>query len=388
MGDETSQEKDESEEESKTINVTVKTQKDTQSLEVAEDTLISTFKEMIAPKFDAIPEHLLLIFAGKVMKDQMTLKQHNVQNGFTIHLVIKAVPPPNATNESQGLPRASSSFANIDQSPLIGLAGIGGSNSPFLGPILLDENTVRAILTQIPQIQALVEANPEFSQIINNPELIRQTINMATNPSLMQEVMRQQDRALSNIESLPGGTQILEQMFRNVQEPMMDAVDESLRPNPYASNDGNATGVQQQGAENRDALPNPWTSERNAENAPVSNTTAARPSAPTNLTNLIQQIMLNTEYDQNILPGMNNNVTPETNYAAQTDRLMDLLSRMRESSQPNSAAYEERYRSELDQLASMGFDNREANLRALILSFGDVTAAVDKLLSQNLGGLQ
>ncbi|XP_045473093.1 ubiquilin-3-like [Harmonia axyridis] len=386
MGDDTSQEKDETEENSKSIHVTVKTQKETISLEIAEDIPISNFKEVIAPKFNANPDHLLLIFAGKVMKDQMTLKQHNVQNGFTIHLVIKTIPPPTAANDtSQDLPRASSSFINMDQSPLLGLAGIGGLNNPLIGPILLDENTVRAILNQIPQIQSLVETNPEFSQIINNPELIRQTINMATNPSLMQELMRQQDRALSNIESLPGGTQILEQMFRNVQEPMMDAVDESLRPNPYSSSE-NPSGIQQQGAENRDALPNPWTSENDAG----SNPTPTRPSAGQhpNLANLLQRIMLNAEYDQSVLSGLNNNVTPDPNYAAQTDRLMDLLSRMRDTSQQNAGVYEEQYRTELEQLATMGFENRDANLRALILSFGDVTAAVERLLAQNTTSFQ
>lgn len=43
---------------------------------------------------------------------------------------------------------------------------------------------------------------------------------------------------------------------------------------------------------------------------------------------------------------------------------------------------EERYRSQLEQLASMGFVNREANIQALIATFGDVNAAIDRLLSQ------
>jgi len=41
---------------------------------------------------------------------------------------------------------------------------------------------------------------------------------------------------------------------------------------------------------------------------------------------------------------------------------------------------EERYRSQLEQLAAMGFINREANLQALIATFGDVNAAVERLL--------
>jgi ubiquilin len=41
---------------------------------------------------------------------------------------------------------------------------------------------------------------------------------------------------------------------------------------------------------------------------------------------------------------------------------------------------EERYRSQLEQLAAMGFLNREANLQALIATFGDINAAVERLL--------
>ncbi|VDO53712.1 unnamed protein product [Onchocerca flexuosa] len=42
---------------------------------------------------------------------------------------------------------------------------------------------------------------------------------------------------------------------------------------------------------------------------------------------------------------------------------------------------EERYRSQLEQLTSMGFSNQEANIQALLATFGDVNAAIDRLLS-------
>lgn len=42
---------------------------------------------------------------------------------------------------------------------------------------------------------------------------------------------------------------------------------------------------------------------------------------------------------------------------------------------------EQRYQSQLEQLASMGFGNREANLQALIATYGDINAAVEKLLA-------
>merc|ERR1719356_139576 len=48
-------------------------------------------------------------------------------------------------------------------------------------------------------------------------------------------------------------------------------------------------------------------------------------------------------------------------------------------------APEERFASQLEQLASMGFVDRQANIQALIATMGDVNAAVERLLG---GGLQ
>lgn len=51
--------------------------------------------------------------------------------------------------------------------------------------------------------------------------------------------------------------------------------------------------------------------------------------------------------------------------------------------QQSSDPPEVRYQSQLEQLAAMGFVNREANVTALISTFGDVNAAVERLLASN-----
>jgi len=52
---------------------------------------------------------------------------------------------------------------------------------------------------------------------------------------------------------------------------------------------------------------------------------------------------------------------------------------------------EERFSSQLEMLASMGFVDRQANIQALIATYGDVNAAIDRLLNsrgQQPGGQQ
>ena len=44
------------------------------------------------------------------------------------------------------------------------------------------------------------QRNPEISHLLNNPDLLRQTMEYARNPTALQELMRNHDRALSNLE--------------------------------------------------------------------------------------------------------------------------------------------------------------------------------------------
>ena len=49
-----------------------------------------------------------------------------------------------------------------------------------------------------------MERNPEINHMLSNPDVLRQTMEIARNPAMLQELMRNQDRAMSNLESIPG----------------------------------------------------------------------------------------------------------------------------------------------------------------------------------------
>lgn len=85
-------------------------------------------------------------------------------------------------------------------------------------------------------------------------------------------------------------------------------------------------------------------------------------------------------------PTVNSTTTSTTNISSSASSaplvgaLSQLMAQMVTSQQSNQQPPEERYRTQLEQLATMGFMNREANLQALIATFGDVSAAVERLL--------
>lgn len=95
---------------------------------------------------------------------------------------------------------------------------------------------------------------------------------------MMQEMMRNQDRALSNLESIPGGYNALRRMYTDIQEPMLSAAQEQFGGNPFASlvsNTSSGEGSQPSRTENRDPLPNPWAPQASQNSSASSGTTSA-----------------------------------------------------------------------------------------------------------------
>ncbi|XP_072226127.1 ubiquilin-4 [Leuresthes tenuis] len=297
------------------IKVTVKTPKDKEEIAIAEDASVTQFKEEISRRFKAKQDQLVLIFAGKILKDGDSLSQHGIKDGLTVHLVIKtahksgdggstsasssastqagstsASSPgtnPTSTTGSTGSAPPSTQTPNIltgfgDLASLAGM-GMGSANfmelqqqmqrqlmsnpemlsqimeNPLVQNMMSNPDLMRQMIMANPQMQQLMERNPEISHMLNNPELMRQTMELARNPAMMQEMMRNQDRALSNLESIPGGYNALRRMYTDIQEPMFSAAREQFGNNPFSAlGGGSESGVQPSRTENREPLPNPW----------------------------------------------------------------------------------------------------------------------------------
>lgn len=515
----------------KKITVNVKTPKEKHSVEIEEDATIKEFKEAVVKKFNAQTEQLCLIFAGKIMKDHETLSTHNVKDGLTVHLVIKA--PRTPSNQSQDTTQTLRPRADINATPfglgnlggLLGLdsLGLGSANfidlqqrmqrellsnpetmrqmldNPLVQGLMNDPENMRTLVTTNPQMQELMQRNPEINQMLNNPELLRQTMELARNPSMFQELMRSHDRALSNLESIPGGYSALRRMYRDIHEPMQAAAANAC--NPFAALVENNSSQEnqpnpQQGQENRDPLPNPWSP--NQSETPTTNPTTTPPSQgrgfldSPGMQSLAVQMMENPQLMRNILnapytrsmleamaadPAMANRVIAANPFFRANPQMQEQLRAMMpaflqqmqdpqiqnivtnpdalaaimqiqqgmeqlrtvapelvenmgitvppasappatgstNSSTPNTqqsetnqqdafsqymarvisamalnqgvevdgqvVPAEERYRAQLEQLTAMGFVNRDANLQALIATFGDINAAVERLLA-------
>ncbi|KAM4681952.1 ubiquilin-1-like [Amazona ochrocephala] len=326
-----------------TISVTVKTLKQKEQFEVAQDSTIQELKEEVSKRFQTPPELLVLVFAGKVLQDQDTLSQHGVRNGVSIHVVIRSqsraadslaeqgratapVRPPSRSRSSlgsvRGLQDPGSIHHNLSETLassqeivahtmedllsrilssgldlntirnnafLLGfLLGVTGVHLLGLGsagvldlvssieeqdvsiPGLLTEvlqspmvstDLIRGLIMSIPQLQQLAEENPEIGHILSNLHTIREMLEASSSPAIVQEMIRNYDLAMNNLESIPGGYSALEQLYREIEEPILSAVEEHMVRNLFASPESrpSPSGARLPAhTENRSPLPNPW----------------------------------------------------------------------------------------------------------------------------------
>lgn len=254
------------------------------------------------------------------MKDADTLKQHNITDGMTVHLVIKSANRTSTTSTPASTGTTSTPLsttpADVSATPfgmgsLGGLAGIGnlgmGSanfmemqqrmqremqqnpemlrqmmDNPFVQQMMSNPDVMRQLMMSNPQMRDLMERNPEITHMMNNPELMRQTLELARNPAMLQELMRTQDRAMSNLESIPGGFNALQRMYTDIQEPMMNAAQEGFGSNPFSGLVSNSsTTTTPSGTENTQPLPNPWAPRTAASSSSSSATTTSSSSSST-----------------------------------------------------------------------------------------------------------
>lgn len=74
---------------SRIIRVSVKTPQDCQEFMLAENSSVRHFKKQISKRLHCDIDRLVLIFTGKILRDQDILSQRGILDGTTVHLVVR-----------------------------------------------------------------------------------------------------------------------------------------------------------------------------------------------------------------------------------------------------------------------------------------------------------
>lgn len=310
---------------------------------------LEEFRELVSQKLNVPAPQQRLIFKGHILKDGRTLQDYKLEEGCTI-IMVKGKAPESAASSASATPLPSpspaaaatpsgapqSAAANSASRPAanpldpFGFGMFGGQNtanmgnmgnmgnmanlfdpnmmqqmqaqlmsnpemmrqimdSPMMQGLLNNPETLRSMIMSNPQIQQLAERNPELQYILNDSQALRQGLELARNPELFREMMRNADRAMSNIEAHPGGFQALRRMYHQVSEPMMEASINQHRqslgldnPDSSASSGSSTTSSTSSDPNpNTQPLPNPWAASQPARagSAGASQSSSATSSA-------------------------------------------------------------------------------------------------------------
>ncbi|RWV85343.1 hypothetical protein GW17_00052875 [Ensete ventricosum] len=307
------------------------------SVEAALDSTVGTLKAALVEKCDVPAEQQRLIYKGRILKDEQTLQSYGASrlaSNHTIHLIRALTPsaasaeaatashgasrdPNNTIGDGRAVSSEDGQFGGTDSGGML-FRGIGvnrrdgtgsGSlgfglpelnqmqqqlaqnpsmmreimNMPAVQSLINNPDLIRGMIMNNPQMREIIDRNPEFAHILNDPSTLRQSLEVMRNPELMRELMRNTDRAMSNIESSPEGFNMLRRMYETVQEPFLNAttaageMGNDLGQNPFVALLGNQGSTQagnqrpgqsgtgsdvatESAAPNSNPLPNPWSS--------------------------------------------------------------------------------------------------------------------------------
>ncbi|KAG2214003.1 hypothetical protein INT47_001274 [Mucor saturninus] len=289
-----------------------------------DSTTVQGLKEIIGEKMGNIDAaNLKLVFSGRILKNEDLCSECKLTAGCTVHVVrsggnktpVQTTPTsPNTNTTTTTTPAYTAATAMQEPIPPIPptpspstLTGLGTSpfgdmgmpnmdpeamrqmmDSPFMQNIMGNTDFVRSIIMSNPQMKALVEQNPELGHVISDPAFLRQSMEMMRNPQLMREMQRNNDRALSNIEAIPGGFNHLRRMYNTFQGPMesamgSDSTSSSDEANERLARQLNVESVPEHSL-NTQALPNPWAASSSSNNTstPSSPPPAATAATTTN----------------------------------------------------------------------------------------------------------
>jgi hypothetical protein len=218
------------------------------------------------------------------------------------------------------------------------------SNNPELYQQMLFNN---------PQMQKLLEKNPELRHALSDPATLKSMMTAATNPKAYNEMLRGHDRALSNLENIPEGFSHLKRVYSTLQEPMYEA----LTPQTKLTSSATTTITSPKNDKisssttTSEPIPNPWAPKQHQHNhkpSPI----ASPIVSPSSLSSHSQKRKLpsSASFDNDFLSSPSVNV---------------------------------QFQDQLEALHQLGFDNDEdENIPALLATNGHVPAAIDRILSR------
>ncbi|XP_012414726.1 ubiquilin-3-like [Trichechus manatus latirostris] len=227
---------------SRIIRVSVKTPWDCQEFMLAENSSVYHFKKQISKHVHCDADRLVLIFAGKFLRDQDILSQRGILDGTTVHLVVRThlkgsaglrtLPGPTGHCTDHSGPSASGGAR------MLGRLGRLARRSPevadFLGQLaqLLKASPESGVqFLENPLVQGLesekptnVSHVPETSRPVQKPEPAPKTLETLQSPEWRQEFLQAEKLGLEALKVVPGGDNAMRPVCSDILHFMLSTL--------------------------------------------------------------------------------------------------------------------------------------------------------------------
>ncbi|KYN96655.1 ubiquitin-like protein, putative [Plasmodium reichenowi] len=203
-----------------------------------------------------------IIYRGRSLKDVDEIDKYNIKFNDIIY-AIKVHKKKNGNDVTLDSGITSSQLSTLnDEYNEYGKYGQNDGISKLISNMFDNSDFIKSIMDSNKQLKKLREQNSDLNHILNDSQTLKQSFEMIKNPSLMKELMKNTDRAISNIEAIPGGFNTLRRMYHNIQEPMYESTEKLIdkKLNKVKHYDLNSTSPP-----TSEAFPNPWAS-KNSKN--------------------------------------------------------------------------------------------------------------------------
>ncbi|EDL16710.1 ubiquilin-3 [Mus musculus] len=219
---------------SRIIRVSVKTPQDCHEFFLAENSNVRRFKKQISKYLHCNADRLVLIFTGKILRDQDILSQRGILDGSTVHVVVRSHLKGSACTGTLVGPTGQYTHRSEPSAKLGRLAGTSPDLADFFSQRVqllpaAPESVVQ--LLEDPLIQGLANekhANgvhiPETSKTVQKRDPALKFPETLQKPAQSQEVLQEHKQRLEALKAVPGGDNAMHPSCSDIHQVMLSTL--------------------------------------------------------------------------------------------------------------------------------------------------------------------
>lgn len=200
------------------ITITIQYQNNRMPLLISVHDTLSSLKEKISKCIDTPMSDISIYYNNRyLMDDKKTIKELNIENNAVVYLKKKKH------------------------------VSIGGSEgghdtteqmlkNPLVKNMLKNPELMKNMIESFPGLKKQISKNPELKMIMNNPNALEEFERLAENPEYMSQQLKNVDIAMSKLENIPGGFNMMNSMIKDVRDPLTGLISQNSTYNVLPGN--------------------------------------------------------------------------------------------------------------------------------------------------------